>query len=369
MIAGLTVLLFGAHPVLSAQALPERLSDAAFWQMVTDLSEEGGTFSSENFLSNERNFQYVISRLEAETTTGVYLGVGPEQNFTYIAALHPGMAFIIDIRRQNMMQHLLYKAAFELAANRAEFLSILFSRALPESLSKDPSAGELFAAFGAAPHNDQLAARNLEAIRSLLVGKHGFALSKDDLDTIEYVHLVFSLHGPGISYSSTVGNVGAARSRGNPNYTGLMTATDEEGVNRSYLATEENFLFVKDMEARNLIVPVVGDFGGPKALRAVGRYIRERGSSVSAFYLSNVEQYLFQPMGRNVFNGGAQAFYNNAATLPMEDSSMFIRSGSNVGASQPYEGFESLLSPMAETIEAVQDGRIQSHRQLLEFSK
>jgi hypothetical protein len=39
---------------------------------------------------------------------GVYVGVGPYQNFTYISALDPDIAFVVDIRRKNLLHHLLY---------------------------------------------------------------------------------------------------------------------------------------------------------------------------------------------------------------------------------------------------------------------
>jgi hypothetical protein len=104
-----------------------------------------------------------------------------------------------------------------------------------------------------------------------------------------------------------------------PNYMDLMLSTDELGFNRSFLATEENFHFLKKLHARNLLVPVVGNFGGPKALRAVGRYIRESGTTVSTFYLSNVEQYLGQA-------GLWDSFCANVATMPLDGQSTFIRS-------------------------------------------
>src|SRR5712691_10042533 len=114
------------------ESLPGRISDRDFWTLVSDFSENGGFFRSDNFISNETTFQYVIPDLHKKTKPGgVYLGVGPDQNFTYIAALQPKVAFITDIRRQNLLEHLLYKAVFELSNNRAEFLSKLFSRPMP----------------------------------------------------------------------------------------------------------------------------------------------------------------------------------------------------------------------------------------------
>ena len=99
----------------------------------------------------------------------------------------------------------------------------------------------------------------------------------------------------------------------------LMTATDADGGAHSYLNTEEAFRFLKDLESRNLIVPVVGDFAGPKAIRAVGGYLRDKGATVSAFYVSNVELYL----NRELL---LEPFCRNAATLPVTDTSVFIRS-------------------------------------------
>src|ERR1043166_297182 len=74
----------------SAQELPTRLSDEGFWKLVTDFSEPGGSFPSDNLVSNELGFHNVLPELTGDRKPGgVYLGVGPEQNFTYIAALRP----------------------------------------------------------------------------------------------------------------------------------------------------------------------------------------------------------------------------------------------------------------------------------------
>ena len=100
--------------------------------MVRDFSEEDGFFRSDNFISNETSYLHIVDKLEQlGARGGAYIGVGPEQNFTYSAALQSKMTFVLDIRRQNMLEHLLYKALFELAPNRADFVSRLFSRKRP----------------------------------------------------------------------------------------------------------------------------------------------------------------------------------------------------------------------------------------------
>src|SRR3989442_7358496 len=141
----LILCVFTVPSFRAAEPLPARLSDEAFWKMITGFSEEDGYFRFENFLSNELGFQYVIPALKEMTKTGgVYLGVGPEQNFTYITALQPKIAFVIDIRRQNMLEHMMYKALFELSNDRADFLSRLYARKRPGGLNADMDSEALF---------------------------------------------------------------------------------------------------------------------------------------------------------------------------------------------------------------------------------
>jgi len=121
---------------------PESISAADFSKMIREMSEEGGYFLSDNFTSNETSYLHIVDKLrQVGTTGGAYIGVGPEQNFTYIARLRPRIAFIVDIRRQAVIQHLMYKAIFHLSPTRTEFLSRLLSKPLPteskEALPKD----------------------------------------------------------------------------------------------------------------------------------------------------------------------------------------------------------------------------------------
>jgi len=315
-------LLVGAFLVFAATRLapparsvvPASLTDEQFWSLSTELSEPGGTFRSDNLLSNERMLQHVIPALARAVRPGTaYLGVGPEQNFTYIAALKPSLAFIVDIRRGNLQLHLMYKALFELSADRAEFVARLFSRARP-TLPATATADEIFKALSASPANDSLVAENLSAIRDQLTRTRKLPLTEEDLQGIRWIHQAFSTEGPAIQYSANFGRSGTF-----PTYAELMTATDGGGTPHSFLSSLEAFAYIKTLHARNLVVPVVGDFAGDRALRAVGRFLRDKRSTVGAFYLSNVEQYL----GRD---GRWFLFCGNVASLPLDESSRFIRS-------------------------------------------
>jgi hypothetical protein len=303
----------------AADLIPARLADHEFWALLTSLSEPNGSFRSDNLLSNELRHQFVIPELKETATHGrAYVGVGPEQNFTYIAALQPSIAFIVDIRRGNLQLHLMYKALFELSADRADFVSRLFSRKQPDGLRATSTAAEIFAAYADAEASPALYDRNLKAIEAQLSGRHGFPLSSEDLTGIEYVYHAFFTYGPAINYSSTEGVAAAGSYR--PTYADLMAATDSDGRAHSYLASEDAFAAVKALEAKNLVVPIVGDFAGPRALRAVGAWLKSRSGVVSAFYVSNVEQYL---RVERVWG----AFCGNVARLPIDESSTFIRAG------------------------------------------
>jgi hypothetical protein len=362
-----------AQPAQAAPTLPARISDSAFWRMVTEFSEPGGFFRSDNFVSNEVTFQHVIPTLvEGRAQRGVYMGVGPDQNFTYLVALQPKMAFIVDIRRQNMLQHLLYKSLMERSPDRAEFLSKLFSRKRPAGLAAGATAAELFLAYAEVPGDSALFARNLGAAKQHLVKQKGFALSEEDLRSIESVYTAFFTAGPDLTYSYSVGS-GAQwqlMRRRMPTYGELMVETDALGEPRSYLATEANYRILRGLQQNNLIVPVVGDFGGEKAIRAVGKYLRERNATVTAFYTSNVEQYLFQQ--EEAWRG----FFGNVATLPLDSASTFVRAIFNTFVSYPptmngTPGPRSvtLLSPILEVLKAFEEGKVQTYYDVIQMSK
>jgi hypothetical protein len=340
LLAGCIVALSGGlGSRVAAEHLPRQLSDQEFWTIVTEFSEPSGTFHSDNLVSNEARFQHVMPTLVRTAKGGrAYVGVGPEQNFTYIAALRPEVAFIVDLRRGNLHLHLMYKALFELSADRADFVSRLFSRRRPAGLSGGSTAAQIFAAYAKSPASPTLYQQNLRAIRRHLVTTREFSLARGDLEGIEFVYNQMFTAGPSIHYQ-LMGRGGS----GLPTYADLMVATDADGRAWSYLANEDSYKYLKDLETRNMVVPVVGNFAGPKALRAVGAYLKQKDTIVSAFYVSNVEQYLRQ-------DGIWYMFCGNVNTLPLDSTSMFIRSmrGGFVGQVPMLgPGFTSNLLPVA----------------------
>ena len=354
----------------AASRVPARLADSTFWRMVTDFSEPDGYFRSDNLVSNETTFQHVIPTLVRTIAPGsAYVGVGPDQNFTYMVALRPRVAFIVDIRRGALLQHLLYKALFEEAEDRAAFLSLLFGRPRPVALGADTPPEVLMAAYAAAAPDSALRVRARALVRARLVERHGFTLSDDDLRGIAYVQDAFHDAGPELTYSypNSYGSFGPRRM---PTYGELMAEHDGEGLQRGYLASEANYRVLRELQLRNLVVPVVGNFAGDKALRAVGGWLRAHDATVGMFYLSNVEQYLFRQAD------DWRRFFANAGTLPTDSTSTFVRSVFDnmsyrdpLGTRGPTVRSMSVRSPIAETVRAVGDGRIVTYFDLVQMSK
>ena len=355
---------------LVAQSIPSKLSDAEFWKLVTDFSESNGYFRSDNFVSNETTYQWVIPDLLRTTSRGgVYLGVGPDQNFTYLVALKPRIAFVFDIRRQNMLTHLMYKALIEQSADRADFLSRLFARPRPPGLDTSASAAALFGAYQAVPPDSALARKTLAGVFDRLRKQHGFTLSDPDTATIAYVYETFVVFGPDITYNSNQSRPSFGRGR-MPSYAELQVETDSAGTQRSYMASESSYRVLKELETNNLIVPLVGDFAGPKAIRSVASYLKDRHLVVSAFYLSNVEQYLFQG------DDDWRRFYQNVGTLPLDSSSTFIRSVfagmgyySGGGGINSYMRARQMLASMLEQVRLFGEGKMLSYEDVIRTSR
>jgi hypothetical protein len=274
----------------------------------------------------------------------------------------------------------MYKALIELSPTREEFLARLFSRPAPARDATNDNADALLAAFAEVEPDPVAFERTRAEIYSHLQHTHGFSLSRGDLALIDYVFRAFYSAGPDIRYSFGRG----AGWQPFPTYRDLMTADDGQGVQRSYIASEEIYQTLRDMEERNLIIPLVGDFAGPKALRSVARYLDLHHATVSVFYTSNVEQYLFRP------NDAWQRFYDNVGAMPITGRSTFIRAffsnalynnqGRVMRFPDPPQGTQppppvpagprsqTLLNPISALLGAYAEGHINSYYDVIELS-
>ncbi len=340
---------------------PPALSDSAFAALVERISEPEGAFDTDNLVSNEDAYLKVMGALDRlDLEGGAYVGVGPDQSFSYIARVRPRVAFIIDIRRDNLLDHLLLKALFHRAPTRIEYLAGLFGRRPPP----DPRAWRgrdvdaLLSWVDSAPA-DPSWVRGLHEEIAKEVASHGVPLSEEDQTTIRRFHQAFIDAGPALRFHSD----GRRPRSYYPTYADLARGTDLDGKEASFLAREDDYAFVRGLEESNRIVPVVGDLAGPHALRETGAALREMHLEVTAFYASNVEFYLWR-------EGRFAAWAENLASLPAAPRAVLIRSYfPNRGRVHPSSvpGYHSTqtLQPVAKLLQVQEAGGFASYYDLV----
>jgi hypothetical protein len=302
----------------------DRIPAAEFSKIIKTFSEEEGYFISDNFTSNEDGYLSITKKLrDLHISGGAYIGVGPEQNFTYIAKLRPEIAFLVDIRRQAVLQHLMFKALFHLSKDRVEFLARLLSRRLAGKNAPDihSSLRALMEYFSNAPADASYYSSNLAEIERTIQSEFEFPLSKEDRNSLTSVYKSFYTEGLDQSFKFNFSR-GSRRGPGMPSLRYLIEQPDPNGKPGNFLAINDDYQFVRDLQEKNRIIPVVGDFAGRKAFRAIAGYLRDHSYTVNAFYTSNVEMYLFE-------DGVFTDFVENVKALPIKPDSLFIRSSQN----------------------------------------
>ena len=338
--------------LLLALSLAVVQAASSFSAQIAALSEPGGYFDTDNLISNERSYQQVLPPLEAgKVRGGAYIGVGPDQNFTYIAAVRPSVAFILDVRRDNMLLHLLFKALFARSRTRIEYLAQLTGRPLPADI--DAWRGATIERLVA--YIDSTPPRNIDVLRATLdhaVVAVGVPLSAADRAIIDRFHRRFIADGLSLRFQST----GRPPQDYNPAYRDLLTDRDGAGRQGNYLASEDAFQFVKGLQGQDLVIPVTGDLSGPSALVAIGKAIAARQERLSAFYVSNVEFYLFSA-------GSYARFASNLAHVPHGPTSVLIRSifGRYSVATRPGDASASRLQNVDELLREYSAGRIRQY--------
>ena len=136
---------------------------------------------------------------------------------------------------------------------------------------------------------------------------------------------MFFQFGPALTYSSSSGR-GAAACRPTPS----CSSTDGRGRRNRGLSRIRGAI-------SHAQVASGAESGGADRRRLVGPegaaghrpvLLPSRGAMLTAYYTSNVEQYLFQ-------NGRWEAFYANLGALPLDDASTLIRSARGINMPRP----------------------------------
>jgi hypothetical protein len=316
-----------APPPAAAGSIEPLVADEELGPLMARLSEAPGEFPSDNFVSNEASYLDVAPALGDPALRGrAFVGVGPEQSFTYIALQEPAVAYVVDIRRGNLLEHLVLRGCFEAGETRAGFLSALLARR-PRAATGNEPAGDGFAplsaAFASSPPDRALRDEGVARSRALL-DRLRVDRAPGDERTVDGIHDAFFARG--LSLRFTMKNGGFWY----PTLGDLLAVRDPDGAEGSFLASEERYRRVRRLVLANRVIPVVGDFGGRHALAAVAADMRGRGLLLGAFYTSNVEQYLFDAHTYG-------AFVDNAAAMPHDGASLLVRVWFDQGRPHPLQ--------------------------------
>lgn len=301
------------------------MTDAQLGELMGKLSESPGDFPSHNFVSNETSYLDAAKVLREPSMRGrAYVGVGPEQNLTYVGLMQPAIAYVVDIRRGNAVEHLVLRSCMERGKTRVDFVSALTSRRAPDSLlakGEQASVEEIAEAFRGAKPDASLRAEGRAAVDATMA-KLGWVSTNADRGELAAILGAFEAKGMELAYSME----GSARKY--PTLGSLLARS--EGDASSFLAREETYRRVREFVVGNRLVPVVGDFAGDHALAAVGRDLAARGLKLGVFYTSNVEQYLFE--GDKYWK-----FTANVRAMPRDDASVIVRVWFDQGRKHPKQ--------------------------------
>jgi hypothetical protein len=318
----------------SADVLPSASAKAAreaaarrYADLVNDLSEPDTYFFSDNLISNETSYLQIADELEKlSDPTSVYVGVGPEQNFSYIALARPSTAFIVDIRRANMLLHLLYRASFEEAQSRAHFAALLLGRA--HDTARTNAADATIDQVLEAASKGEATPETFKAANGALMKRvkgYGVKLSAEDEKGIEKMHKTFFDEQLGIRFELHEKN-----GRTYPTLRELLKTQSPSGKTGGFLAKEDSFRFLQEMQRAGKIVPIVGDFAGDHALAQLASYLKSESKTVGVFYVSNVEQYLLEP---KIW----KKWVRNVKALPKTEKALFLRGYLDQGKKHPKQ--------------------------------
>lgn len=315
---------------------PEQAQRLEAFRRWFSLSTPGEKFISDNVVSNETCLPQTAAAL-SRLRGGVYFGVGPEQNFDLIAWSHPRLAFIVDLRRDNALLHLLYKALFESSGSRLEFLSSLLGRPTVSSQSRTEAGADAVIGLAerAAPDREWFESQHrklAERIRG-----YGLGLSAKDFERIHHFHRLFFERQLELHFEMHTPNA-----RNYPALRELLTSRSDEGIG-TFLDTEAAFHDVRVMQREHRIIPVVGDVGAEQPLGALAHELSDRQLELSVYYISNVEQYL---IGTPSFSG----WLRNLALLTQGDQSVILRVFLDQGRPHPRQRAGQRSTPVLHQI-------------------
>ncbi len=327
---------------LSDLCFPARDASPAAW--IRSISEPETGPAGDNLVSNEDSYPRCCDALrKLAPAGGAYLGVGPEQNLSLVAASRPVLAFVMDYRRRNFLVHLLHKALMALSVDRVSYLERLTARSRARDPGLHASAEALLAAFDGQRMERARLDRTIVEVRRFL---EPLAVV-EEAEWGEIATIQARIAGPGLSARF----IGLA---GYPTLASLIRTADREGRPAHFLALEDAYLFLRRMQLDDRVLPVVGDFAGQRAFRQLGDQLRRIHLAISVVYVSDVEFFLLR-------SGKFAAYVENLACLPRLEGALIVRTSTRpIAHPERVAGDSSttVVRPLSQFLERARNGKI-----------
>ncbi len=311
----------------------EPISKDAFKSILYEFSEKGGDYPSDNLISNELTYLNILEdkKLAQLKGEGAYIGVGPEQNFSYIGYIKPKIAFIVDIRPECQTEHLMYKAIFQISDTPEQFLNHLFG--LPKKSTDSLwNIEKYFTNFTSSKQDKNRLIQTFQDIVCIIENDFAFTLTNEQKTFIQYVLTEFYEKGKQLVFSNKTGLV-----KDFPTFEQIILAKTPSGLQKSFLADLNSYNYLREMHTKNLIIPLIGDFSGVKTFNKIANYLNTQEIPLSVFYVSNVESCLDKTQ--------YEKFMSNLKLLPIDDNSIFIRYYANNTSVQKIAVFKAHYTP------------------------
>ncbi|WP_422772381.1 hypothetical protein ACN28C_04875 [Plantactinospora sp. WMMC1484] len=247
---------------------------------------EPSNYRLDCFVTNELAYNDVLTRCWPTGTTGGYVGVGPCQNLTYVGALRPRCAVIVDSRLDNVLLHLIFKLIMERATNPVEYLATLLSRQIGA-----PSPGQgpdfLISAVEAGPASAELFDANLKWLTTELSGR--WPLTEMHQARVAALYEEFFRRQLDITNvdAPTAANLDEA-----PTLREVIRARTSRGVNLHFLTDSDRYDYVRQMHLDGRIIPILGNVGTAETVDRVNELLRTHDEALATLYVSNVEEHV-----------------------------------------------------------------------------
>lgn len=360
-VRGSALFLFWIMTIASCHGQPASPGLSQMGELIATLSEENQYFDTDNLISNESSYLHVVSMLEAEDLKGgVYIGVGPGQNFSYLAASAPELAFIFDIRKDNVLLHLMHKALFTLNESRVNYLAMLMGFPLTSGRTDEDvdDINLIVASLDAANPEGGSVEAHWTAIEAEL-RTYGAGLEEADYIRVRQLYSEFVRMGFDLRFTSH----NRPPQSYYPTYRELILERDENGRQASFLASGDRYRRIRNMQLEDRIIPVVGDLSGDKAVLALEEYLKANNLEVMLVYTSNVEFYL-------MMRGRFDQYATQISELPRAPGALMIRSYFNRyrrshPLSQPGHGSTQLMQSLESFANEYQAGGYVTYQQLI----